>query len=200
MYHLGYHRCNRSSSIRELPVESATRITVQHSVPSRVANIERDFDASVKRILKNYFGWRGRPPLYAEEVFNRRLRVSRDVFLEINEEVCDRLFWCQQENATGRPQSLARQKLVVALRVLANGEPYDRADEYVCLSKYTIFIAVVKLIHLFVDHYAPTYLRAPNESELRGILELNAARGVPGCIGSNDCSHWHWRACPTAIQ
>jgi len=170
------------------------------SVPGRFTNIEREFDAGVKRIMKDYFGWRGRPPLYWEEVFNRRFRVSRDVFLEMYDEVCGRPFWCQQVNTTGRPQSHALQKLVGAFRVPAYGEPYDRADEYVRLRKSTISIAVDKLVNFIVNHYAPMYLRAPNESELRGILERNAARGMPACIGSIDCSHLQWRACPTALQ
>jgi len=160
----------------------ANRRTQRHrgSVPGHIATIERDFDAGVKRIMKDYLGWRVRPPLYGEEVLNLRFRVSRDVFLEMHDEVCGRPFWCQQVNTTGRPQSHALQKLVGAFRVLSYGDPYDRADEYVRLSKYTISIAVDKLVNFIVDNYVPTYLRAPNESELSGILELNAARGMPG--------------------
>ena len=126
---VSYLAVNASLTLRQ---EAELRTTVQRSladsrtqrhrgsVPGRVANIERDFDAGVKRIMKDYFGWRGRPPLYGEEVFNRRFRVSRDVFLEMYDEVCGRPFWCQQVNATGRPQSHALQKLVGAFRVLAD--------------------------------------------------------------------------------
>jgi len=67
-------------------------------------------------------------------VFSRRFRVFRVVFLEMYDEVCGRPFLCcQQVNATGRPQSHALQKLLGAFRVLAYGEPYGRADEYVRL-------------------------------------------------------------------
>jgi len=31
------------------------------------------------------------------------------------------------------------------------------------------------------------------------MLERNAARGMPGCIGSLDCSHWEWAACPKGL-
>jgi len=115
-------------------------------------------------------------------------------------EVCGRPCWCQQANTTGLPQSHALQKLVGAFRVLLYGQPYDRADEYVRLSKSTISIAVDKLVNFIADHYASMYLRAPKDNELRDILERTAARGKPGCTGSIDFSHWQWRASPTALQ
>jgi len=31
------------------------------------------------------------------------------------------------------------------------------------------------------------------------MLERNAARSMPGCIGSLDCSHWEWAACPKGL-
>jgi len=41
----------------------ADRRTQRHrgSVPGRVANIERDFDAGVKRTINDYFEWRRTP-------------------------------------------------------------------------------------------------------------------------------------------
>ena len=170
------------------------------SLPGRVANLERGFDMGVKRIMMDYFGWQGRPPLYGDEVFTRRFRVGRDVFLEMYDKLRGRPFWRQDVNATGRPQSHALQKVVGAFRVLAYGETYDRADEYVRLSKATISIAVHKLIDFVVEEYAASYLRAPSDAELRVILDRNKARGMPGCIGSIDCSHWRWRSCPTALH
>jgi len=170
------------------------------SLPGRMANLERDFDMGVQRIMMDYFGWERRPPLYGEDVFARRFRVGRDVFLEMYDQLCGRPFWRQDVNATGRPQSHPLQKLVGAFRVLAYGEGYDRADEYVRLSKATISMAVRKLINFLVEEYGGAYLRAPTETELREIMRRNEARGMPGCIGSIDCSHWRWRSCPTALH
>lgn len=42
---------------------------------------------------------------------------------------------------------------------------------------------------MVVDEFKDEYLREPNEADLRRIMEINAARGFPVCIGSIDCKH-----------
>ena len=128
-------------------------------------------------------------------MFTRRFRVGRNVFLEMHDKLHGRPFWRQDVNATERPQSHALQKVVGAFGVVAYGDVYDRADEYVRLSKDTIYIAVHKLIDFVVEEYAASYIRAPSDARLRVILYRNKARGMPCCIGSIDCSHWRWRSC-----
>ena len=125
--------------------------------------------------------------------------MPRSVFMSIYEAIRYLPFWRQRINATGRLQAHALQKLVTAFRVLAYGESYDRADEYVRLSKSTIEVATKKLIECFVEEWEPDYLRPPNANEYEQILERNAARGMPGCIGRLDCSHWEWAACPKRL-
>ena len=128
-------------------------------------------------------------------MFTRRFRVGRDVFLEMHDKLRGRPFWRQDVNSTWRPQSQALQKVVGVFRVLAYGETYHRADEYVRLSKATISIAVHKLIDFVVEEYAASYIHAPSEAKLRVILYRNKARGMPCCIDPIDCSHWRWRSC-----
>lgn len=50
-----------------------------------------------------------------------------------------------------------------------------------------------------MDNYTHFYLREPTALDLSRILARNAERGMPGCMGSIDCSHWQWRNCPTAL-
>lgn len=108
----------------------------------------------------------------------------------------DRPWWRQSVNATGHLQSHPLQKLVSAFRVLAYGEATDRSDEYVRLFSSTVEIAVKKLVEYLVSEYGPVYLRHPNDAELDTIMKRNAERGMPGCIGSLDCSQWEWKNCP----
>jgi len=83
-------------------------------------------------------------------------------------------------------------------RVLACGESYDLTDEYVRLSRSTIATAVKLFTEFMVDDFGPLYLRPPTRREIDIILARNAERGLPGCLGSLDCSHWEWSSCPKA--
>jgi len=111
----------------------------------------RDFDQGMRGIMREYFGVDGQPPVYGKRTFERRFRVPRSVFMRMYEAIRDRPLWRQSINATGRPQAYALQKLVAAFRVLACGESYDHAEEYVRLSKSTIEVATKKLIELIVE-------------------------------------------------
>jgi len=166
------------------------------SVPGRAANCRRDFALGLHCILKDYFGVDGEPPVFGSRLFERRFRVPRAVFLRIYNDLKDRPFWKQRINATGKPQSHPMQKLVGAFRVLAYGECPDRGDEYVCLSQATIEVATKTLVEYLVDDLGSSYLRPPSDREVEGILARNSARGLPGCLGSLDCSHWKWTGCP----
>lgn len=88
--------------------------------------------------------------------------------------------------------------MVAAYRVLAYGEAADWPDEYFRLAKSTTALATQMLVDHIVDNYEDSYLRPPTNAELAHILDRNEQRGMPGCMGSIDCSHWVWRMCPKA--
>jgi len=118
------------------------------------------------------------------------------VFLRIYHAMKDRTFWVQRVNAMGRPQAHPLQKLVAVFRVLGYGESCDRADEYVRLSSSIISRAVTLFTEFMVDGFSSRCLRPPTRAEIGNILGRNAERGLPGCIGSLDRSHWQWSAFP----
>jgi len=66
------------------------------------------------------------------------------------------------------------------------------------LSASTIAMSVRDLIQFIVNEFGPSYLRSPTPEERQRILTRNAECGMPGCIGSLDCSHWEWSNCPKA--
>jgi len=78
---------------------------------------------------------------------------------------------------------------VAAFRVIAYGEAADRSDEYVRLSRSTVAQATKIILQFIVRRWETTYLRRPNQLELKKMMERNAERGVPGCRGSLDCTH-----------
>jgi len=84
--------------------------------------------------------------------------------------------------------------------VLGYGESFDRGDEYCRLSCSPIDDATRRLMEFVIDKWVSTYLRRPMDVELEHILTRYAARGLPGCMGSIDCTHWQWHKCPKALS
>jgi len=169
------------------------------SVRGRRLNKHRDFRSGLRAILRDYFGLNGSPPVYDEADFERRFRVPRSVFLRIYHAVKNRPFFAQRINATDIPQAHPLQKVVAAFRVIVYGEAPDRTDEYVRLSASTIAMSVRELLRFIVVEFGPAYMRPRTPAELKRILERNAQRGLSGCTGSLDCSHWEWANCPKAF-
>ena len=174
---------------RALAAARVHRPRYRGSVPGRLPNRPRNFELGLQCILRDYFGLDGLPPVFGRVQCELRFRVPMPVFLRIYRAIKRRPFWAQRVNATGQPQAHPLQKLEAVFRVLAYGESYDRADEYVRLSKSTIARAVKLFTEFVVDEFTPDYLRPPTRSEIEGILARNAERGLPGCLGSLDCSH-----------
>jgi len=169
------------------------------SVPGRRPKKNCHFRSGLRAILRDYFGLDGSSPVYDKADFERRFPVPRSVLLRIYHAVKGRFLFAQRINATGRPQAHPLQTVVAAFRVIAYGKAPDRADEDVRLSASTIAMSVRELLRFIVDDFGPAYMRPPTPAELERILERNAQQGLPGCMGSLDCSHWEWANCPKAF-
>jgi hypothetical protein len=90
------------------------------------------------------------------------------------------------------------QKVTCALRKLGYGVSSDATDEYVCIGETTARQTLKNFTSSVIHIYAARYLRKPTNEDLKLILEENAARGFPGCLGSLDCMHVGWKNSPTA--
>jgi len=183
---------------RALVAAQIHRPRYRGSVPGRLENRLRNFSPGLQCILRDYFSVDGLPPVFGREQFERRFRVPMAVFLRIYRAIKDRPFWVQCVNATRQPQAHPLQKLVAVFRVLAFGESYDRADEYVRLSRSTISTAVKLFTEFMVNDSGPLYMRPPTRRAIESILARNSERGLLGCLGSLDCSHCEWSSCPKA--
>ena len=169
------------------------------SLPGRRPNKARDFDAGLNNILRDNIEVDGQRPVYNGQDSEARFRVPRAVFRPVLLSVKDTPFFVRRINATGRPQAHPLQNVVAAFRVLAYGEAADRADEYVRISRSTIHLSIQCLVRCIVSKWESTYLRRPNDEELKTMMDRNTERGFPGCMGSLDFSHWVWHQCPRSM-
>jgi hypothetical protein len=163
------------------------------SIAGWKANMNRDFDVGVKRMMTDYFS---ETPRYDDKMFTRRFRMPRAVFNRIYKDVSARPEFVRKCDALGKPGLHPQQRVVAALRKLSYGVASDAVDEYVHISESSAHESLAKFCRAFCELYGVEYGRQPTEGDLRRILKINAKRGFPGCVGSIDCQHWSWEACP----
>ena len=88
------------------------------------------------------------------------------------------------------------QKVTAALRLLAYGGCADQLDDWIWLGESTILECLKQFVDAILRNFGETYLRAPTLTDTLQLLQQNAKRGFPGCLGSIDCWHWEWKNCP----
>jgi hypothetical protein len=164
------------------------------SKPGKRPNRPRDFEGSYQRLLHQYFS---ENPLYDDEIFRRRFRMARPLFLKIAEAVEQHDEYFQQRpDACGKMGLRPIVKITAALRMLAYGGAADCNDEYLQLSETTSLQSMDRFCDAIVAIYSAEYLRHPTVADLTRLLTVGAKRGFPGMLGSLDCMHWTWKNCP----
>jgi len=166
------------------------------SVPGH-KTYDRDRIGGDIRLNNDYFVER---PLYNEEMFRRRFRMRKSLFLKIVDQLSsanDK--FKQKRDASGKQGFSAKQKCTVAIKMLAYGGVADAQDDGIRMGESTILECVKEFVNTVITVFGPQFLRPPNQTELQHILAVNEARGFPGMVGSIDCMHWEWENCPTAL-
>ena len=167
------------------------------SVPGRLPNIYRGREAAYQQLVNDYFS--GGNSTYPESKFRRRFRMRRELFERIVERLgTDDDYFKQRQDALGNLGATTLQKVTAAVRLLAYGGSADQLDEWIRLSESTIQECLKRFVSAILRLFGEEYLRAPNEEDVMRLLNDNARRGFPGCLGSIDCWHWEWKNCPSA--
>ncbi|XP_024179183.1 putative nuclease HARBI1 [Rosa chinensis] len=181
------------AAVAEAEASSGSR--PRGSQPGRAPNEERFRESRGKDMIQDYFVER---PVFSEEIFRTRYRMSHNLFNRISSDLCGTdPYWVQKSDAAGKVGLLPQQKLTCSLRMLAYGAGADQCGEYCRMAKSTSIQALKRFTRGIVNLYAAEYLRAPNPADLRRLLTKAEKRGFPGMIGSIDCMHWQWKNCPT---
>ncbi|XP_057439899.1 uncharacterized protein LOC130731648 [Lotus japonicus] len=158
--------------------------------------IERDREAGNERLWNDYFS---ENPVYTEELFRRRFRMRKHVFLRIVGALGSHdPYFLMYVDAVGRQGLSPLQKCTAAIRMLAYGSPADSVDEYVRIGESTAIECLKNFVEGVCVVFGETYLRRPNQEDITRLLQWGESRGFPGMLGSIDCMHWEWKNCPVA--
>jgi hypothetical protein len=158
--------------------------------------IPRDREVAHEDLVANYFSAN---PRYTDEMFRRRFRMARPLFLRIVEALSNWSPYFQQRlDATGRQGLSPLQKCTAAIRMLAYGTSADQLDEVLKIGESTALECLGKFAEGIIECFGPEYLRPPTVEEVEKLVQANEARGFPGMLGSIDCMHWTWKNCPKA--
>ena len=160
-------------------------------------HFKRDREAGHQRIFNDYFADN---PVYPENIFRRRFRMSKALFCRIMEALENHSeFFRWRVDATGKKGLSPIQKCTAAIRQLAYGAPADHYDEYVRIGETTALNCLHNFCKCVIEIFKDTYLRSPTSEDIQRLLHLHSQHhGFPGMLGSIDCMHWHWRNCPVA--
>ncbi|XP_017233595.1 uncharacterized protein LOC108207672 [Daucus carota subsp. sativus] len=181
---------------RNRRLELFHKIHGQSSTPTPRRNIYRDREGGHHRLVNDYFSPN---PVYPENIFRRRFRMGRHVFLRIVDAVSNSDPYFQQRiDAVGRKGLSPLQKCTAAMRMLAYGVSADAVDDYVRIGESTAVEGLKKFVSNVVTIFEGEYLRKPNSNDMQRLLQMGEARGFPGMMGNIDCMHWQWKNCPKA--
>ncbi|KAK3183819.1 hypothetical protein Dsin_031105 [Dipteronia sinensis] len=165
------------------------------SIPGHIV-INRDRESADRCLFYDYFAENLR---YNDQMFHRRFRMGRSLFLRIVEKVeaCDNYF-VQRRDSVGRLSLSALQKIKAVFRMLAYGCPADATDEYIKIGESTTIESLKIFCRAVVEEFAGEYLKSPNATDVARLLRIGKDRGFPRMLGSLDCMHWKWKNCSTA--
>lgn len=181
--------------IEDMVIASLTQFAEDHTRRSKRRYRNREREIGETRLMKDYFVER---PTYSPQLFRRRFRMQRMIFLRIVEAVtANDEYFQQRPDATGRQGLSPLQKCTAVMRVLAYGTTSDVVDEYLQISESVAREALQKFVDGIISCFGDSYLRRPNEQDLTRLLHVGEQRGFPGMIGSIDCMHWKWKNCPS---
>jgi len=133
---------------------------------------------------------------YEDKLFRKRFRLPFALFLEFVKECKDNNKF--EEKKAGK--IAVDFKIMIALRVLGRDECNDSIAEYLNIGDSTVGPIVKQFISGCVKYLYPKYVYIPENEELDQIRLVYEKLGLPGCIGSMDCTHILWHRCPKVLR
>ena len=181
-------------------LQAAMQQQRQPAVPRpihRRTQIPRDRIAAHHQLYADYFA---PEPRFGGNLFHRRFRMSRPLFLRIIGALERRYeYFRMREDAVGKPGHTPIQKCTAAIRKLAYGGTADMFDEYLHIGKSTARECLDFFYQGVREIFGDTYLRKPTLQDCQDLMTMHRAQHrFSGMLGSIVCMHWEWKNCPSA--
>lgn len=142
-------------------------------------HLKRDREGGHVRLFKDYFS---AEPVYPDNIFRRRFRMRKELFLRIVEALENHSQYFQwRVDAIGKKGLSPLQKCTAAIRQLAYGGAADQFDEYIRIGESTAIECLYEFCQCVINIFSPKYLRRPNNEDVRRLLHLHSEHhGFPG--------------------
>jgi Plant transposon protein len=141
-------------------------------------------------------------PVYPPQKLRQVFRIPIKLYWYIPDKLMDgepRL--AQQTDCFGRQGHTSHQKILASLRRLATGAVYRDMDDNARVSVESLRASFKLFVSTVLQVFGKQYLnREPTDDELKNILQSFEEHGFPGCCGSVDCMHLHWKICPYQLK
>ena len=174
-------------------MESLQKDATDHRFNPR-KHIKRPREEAHQKLVNDYFL---ENPLYPSNIFRRRFRMSRPLFLRIIEALGQNSdYFTQRVDAVNRQGLSPLQKCTAAIRQLATGSGADELDEYLKIGETTAMESMKNFVKGVRDVFGGQYLRHPTMEVTERLLKIGEKRGFPGMFGSIDCMHWQCEKMP----
>ncbi|XP_022041739.1 uncharacterized protein LOC110944384 [Helianthus annuus] len=127
-------------------------------------------------------------PVFNEDVFRQRFRMSKRLFLKILSDVQANNSWFQDAaDASGRKSFTSIQKVTSAIKQLATGNALDEFDEYLNMSTRTSRESLEYFCETVCNLYASEFLRRPTSHDVALLYQAHEEKHhLPGMLGSLD--------------
>ena len=91
-------------------------------------------------------------------------------------------------------------KIMIGLRILGRDNCADDISEFLNIGESSITPIFKQFIHGCVKYLYSRYVYIPEREEMQQVRKVYERLGLPGCIGSMDCTHIFWHRCPKLIR
>jgi hypothetical protein len=136
------------------------------------------------------------PDSYEAKIFRKRFRLPYPLFQRFVAE-CKQANIFEEINIT---KIAVEFKVLIGLRILGRDNCADDVSEFLNIGDSTINSIFKKFLSGCVKYLYPKYVYVPDGEELDEIRNVYEKLGLPGCVGSMDCTHILWHRCPKIIH